>query len=200
MDEPILYTFRRCPYAIRARLALKSAGVDYQHREVLLRDKPAEMLKISSKGTVPVLQTKELIIDESIDIMRWALNSHPRAAELDHTLVKQNDLEFKECLDRYKYFDRYPEYSQDFYLQSAIPFLKTLENSFQQSDNNSYYLVSAELSPLDFAILPFIRQFALVDKTRFDALGFEHLSSWLDSCLASDWFQEVMIKKPRWCA
>ena len=197
---PILYTFRRCPYAIRARLALKLAGVDYQHREVLLRDKPAEMLAISPKGTVPVLQLKDRVIDESLDIARWALSGHDLKDELDHSLVADNDGEFKYFLDRYKYYDRYPEYSQSYYLECALPFLKTLDESLCKSADGHFYLISPKFSPLDLAILPFVRQFAMADNKQFDSLGLRRLACWLEASLASELFQAVMIKTPRWFA
>ena len=195
---PILYTFRRCPYAIRARLALQLAEVNYHHREVLLRDKPVELLKLSLKGTVPVLQLQTSVIDESLDIMRWALVNHAQKSELDHPLVKQNDTEFKYFLDRYKYFDRYPQQSQTYYLQQALPFISKLERALCKSASEKYYLGAGQRSPLELAVLPFVRQFVMVDRARFETLGFDKLIDWLDASLTSEWFQAVMIKVPRW--
>ena len=197
---PILYSFRRCPYAIRARLALKVNGVEYRHREVLLRDKPAEMLAISPKGTVPVLQVGERIIDESIDIMRWAFEKHSLKDELEHPFIERNDSEFKYFLDRYKYFDRYPEHPQEYYLHQALPFLKEIEGAFSIDDQGAVYLGARPNSPLNYAILPFVRQFAMVDKKAFDGLGYRKLARWLDDFLASEIFRLIMTKTPLWSA
>ena len=197
---PILYSFRRCPYAIRARLALEVNAVEYLHREVLLRDKPAEMLAISPKGTVPVLQVGERIIDESIDIMRWAFEEHSLKDELEHPFVERNDSEFKYFLDRYKYFDRYPEHPQEYYLHQALAFLEEIEGAFSIDEQGAWYLGARPNSPLNYAILPFVRQFAMVDKKVFDGLGYRKLARWLDDFLASETFRLVMTKKPLWSA
>jgi len=170
MATPILYSFRRCPYAIRARLALMHCGAQCILREVSLKDKPAQLLQASSKGTVPVLIVNpNHVLDESIDIMRWAIDDNPSRdthnanewqstetmtiAEVD-TLINQNDFEFKEQLDKYKYSDRHPEHPQHYYLEQALPFLTNLENKLAVSP----YLGGSQFRFPDAAILPFIRQ------------------------------------------
>ncbi len=198
---PILYSFRRCPYAIRARLGLKYAGIAYELREVVLKDKPSAMLSISPKGTVPVMQIDQShVIDESLDVMRWALRNHGDAPELDDVLIQANDHQFKPVLDRYKYFDRFPENSQQAYFDLARPFLSSLEEALVPATENDspYFLRSSQLSPLDLAILPFVRQFAFVDRQRFDQLELPKLIYWLKSLLGSDFFMAVMHKYPQW--
>lgn len=130
---PILYSFRRCPYAIRARMAIIYASIPVEIREVELKNKPEDMLAISPKGTVPVLEiTNGAVIEESLDIMRWALAQH----DLEHwlrfsneagRLIKWNDGDFKYYLDRYKYADRFPDFSQENYRKQAEVFLTELE-------------------------------------------------------------------------
>lgn len=205
MPTSILYSFRRCPYAMRARLAIATSDVSVQLREVVLRDKPSELLTLSPKATVPVLLTEDqLLIDESIDIMYWAWQqSDPRHCltslnEQQHVLAKeliaQNDDEFKSSLDRYKYADRYPEHSQDYYRQQAEIFLQKLE--LQLTENN--YLLGSQLTLADLAILPFIRQFAFVDKTWFDASPYPKLQHWLELFIQSELFELIMHKYPQW--
>lgn len=201
---PILYTFRRCPYAMRARLAIAVSGVSVEHREIALRNKPQAMLAISPKGTVPVLQLDDgRVIEQSLDIMLWALalndpqqwlqgeKSLPDAAKV---LIDTNDGPFKFWLDRYKYADRYPEYSAAHYRQQAEVFLQYLESSLGVQE----YLLGARLSVADMAIFPFIRQFAAVDKTWFGASDYVRLQRWLDERLISNVFAEVMVKRDCW--
>ena len=200
--EPILYSFRRCPYAIRARLAIKASGINVQLREVILKAKPAEMLTISPKGTVPVLQLSDgRVIDESIDIMYWALAQHDIDAWLDaeclqdiKTLVKQNDNEFKYYLDRYKYADRYPQHSPLYYRQQAEAVLQHLECRL----GLQRYLLRDNICFADIAIFPFVRQFAHVDKTWFYGSKYKNLQRWLDALLESDLFLSVMKKQQVW--
>jgi len=201
--HPILYSFRRCPYAIRARLGLKAAQIECELREVVLRDKPASMLELSSKGTVPVLLLPDnTVIDESIDVMHWALqqsdplNWSDEAISLsDHNkLIEWNDGEFKEALDRYKYFDRHPEKDQDGYLQEALPFLEELE----QRLNKTKFLSGEHFGMSDASILPFIRQFCMSDQNKFAALPLSKLQAWLKQQLESDLFLSVMKKYPQW--
>lgn len=201
---PILYTFRRCPYAMRARLAIAVSGVSVEHREIALRNKPQAMLAISPKGTVPVLQLDDgRVIEQSLDIMLWALalndpqqwlqgeKSLPDAAKV---LIDTNDGPFKFWLDRYKYADRYPEYSAAHYRQQAEEFLQYLESSLGVQE----YLLGARLSVADMAIFPFIRQFAAVDKAWFGASDYVRLQRWLDERLISNVFAEVMVKRDCW--
>lgn len=201
---PILYTFRRCPYAMRARLAIVVSGVSVEYREIALRNKPQAMLDISPKGTVPVLQLVDgRVIEQSLDIMLWALalndpqhwlqgeKSLPDAAK---ALIDTNDGPFKFWLDRYKYADRYPEHPAEYYRQQAEEFLQHLERLLGAHE----YLAGARLSIADTAIFPFIRQFAAVDKTWFAASDYVRLQRWLDQRLISNLFSEVMVKRDCW--
>ncbi|WP_027856480.1 glutathione S-transferase [Marinobacterium jannaschii] len=206
---PVLYSFRRCPYAMRARLAIAYSGVEVELREVVLRDKPAEMLQISPKGTVPVvLQPDGRVIEESRDIMRWALQQNDPAGwligrEVDQLdwlwqaegLIQENDFVFKQHLDRYKYADRYPEHSPEYYRDQCEVTLSKLDRLLQQ---NNGYLATDHLTIADMAIFPFIRQCAHVDREWFYATGYQALQQWLDDHIASELFQSIMQKYPRW--
>ena len=207
MNYPILYSFRRCPYAMRARMALLSSGVTVELREVLLRDKPPEMLLASPKATVPVLILNDkTVIDESIDIMRWALKQNdpenwlmagsPEKHVLINTLIDENDLVFKQHLDQYKYADRYPAYPAEYYREQGEQFLRKIDSMLQQSD----YLLAARPSLADIALFPFIRQFAYVDKNWFDASNYKCLQKWLESLLVSPLFVSAMRKIDVWQA
>lgn len=198
---PLLYSFRRCPYAIRARMVLRYAGIQCVLREVLLRNKPQAMLDISQKGTVPVLQLADQVLDESLDVMQWALSkSDPEgwAVPDEHLLVERNDGYFKYYLDRYKYFDRYPEQPQDWYFDQALVFLQELEVRLQSHPGGPLFLTGKQLCWIDVAIFPFVRQFAFVDKEKFDAQALPGLQQWLDYFLESDLFLSVMNKYPFW--
>ena len=199
MSAPVLYSFRRCPYAIRARMALQYAGVNLEHREILLKDKPQEMLDVSAKGTVPVLVLSDEVIDESIDVMQWALNQNDPdlwlALSQDHTLIHDNDGDFKKSLDQYKYFERYPQYDQQHYLAECLVHLEKLEASLVETQGK-FFLLSPKVSALDIAIFPFIRQLAFVDKAVFDELNLPKLQVWLDHLLNSQLFLSVMEKHP----
>lgn len=197
---PILYSFRRCPYAIRARLAIAYTGIPVEIREVHLKHKPEHMLAISPKGTVPVLQLPDgTVIDESLDIMRWALAQHDPEQWLDvgqdaETLIQWNDGDFKYSLDRYKYADRYPEFPASYYRSQGEKFLAALESKLSQKP----YLGGSHFSMVDAAIFPFIRQFAAVDTQWFVSSGYQHLNNWLDGLVLSDLFVSVMVKYPTW--
>ena len=202
-DLPILYSFRRCPYAIRARLALCIADVPLELREVLLKNKPSEMVTISPKGTVPVLQLQNgTVIDESIDVMRWALGQNDpekwlgTAPELTDSLIAENDNEFKYWLDRYKYFERFPEHDQQYYRDQAVEILKTWENRL--SMHSGAGLVADRLTLADMALLPFVRQFAHSDLEWFTNAPLPLLRQWLDKFKQSDLFKNVMFKLPCW--
>lgn len=183
-------------------MAVFYCGVECELREVVLKNKPAAMLTASPKGTVPVLVDADQVIDESIDVMAWALGkSDPDAwllHGLDHPLIQYNDGEFKFNLDRYKYFERYPEHSQSWYFNNALPFLTELESLCVADESNNYFLGNAAISVLDIAIFPFVRQFAFVDKPRFDALELPRLHAWLALLLDSEIFLKVMAKYPPW--
>lgn len=207
MNTPILYSFRRCPYAMRARLAIAISAVNVELREVVLRNKPQQLIDISPKATVPVLVTSDnKVIDESLDIMTWALQQHDPKGWYDslsedqhqqsQQLISQNDGDFKHWLDRYKYADRYPEYSQDYYRQQGEIFLATLEQKLKQHGN----LVDERLTYADMAILPFIRQFAFADKDWFDQSPYPLVQSWLALFIESPLFISIMNKYPAWQA
>jgi len=198
---PILYSFRRCPYAMRARMAIRANEVACELREVVLKNKPAEMLAASPKATVPVLISDEAVIDESIDIMAWAIlkgSSSWQQADLAHELVRRNDGEFKSNLDRYKYFDRFPEYPQSYYFIQALEFLGELEASLSSNSGGHLSLLESGESALDVAIFPFVRQLAFVDKPLFDSQDLPKLQAWLNQHLSSELFIEVMSKYPAW--
>jgi len=208
---PILYSFRRCPYAIRARMAVFGSAIDVDLHEVSLKDKPAALLVASSKGTVPVLclpsqsadEARGQVIDESLDIMFWALNiNDPNTwlssySESDKTfalaLIDENDADFKDWLDRYKYADRFPEHSAEYYRQQCELFLSKLEHLLSQND----YLLATEATLADIAIFPFIRQFSIVDKAWFDQCDYPALRAWLNDLLASPLFIRVMEKQKK---
>jgi glutathione S-transferase len=204
MEElPILYSFRRCPYAMRARLALASSGLSVSLREVVLRDKPPEMVAASPKATVPVLVLPEgEVLEESLDVMHWALGqSDPEnwlgcnRATIDK-LVAQNDGPFKHHLDRYKYENRYDGAVAEEHRSEAALILHGLDERLSKSD----WLCGANASFADYAILPFVRQFANTDRAWFDAQDWPHLRAWLERFLASERFKSVMDKYPRWSA
>lgn len=204
MSEPILYSFRRCPYAMRARLAIAASGCQVQLREVVLKDKPAHLLEISPKGTVPVLITAQgQVIEQSIDIMHWALQQTdpeqwlPDTAELQQQteqLIKQNDGPFKHWLDRYKYADRYPEQTEQYYREQGEVILAQLEQLLSQH----HFLLSDKLSMVDMAIMPFIRQFAAVNSDWFNDAAYPKLRQWLQQLSESDRFKSVMPKYAAW--
>lgn len=199
---PVLYSFRRCPYAMRARLALAIADIQVELREVVLKDKPSQLLAISPKGTVPVLVMQSgQMMEESLDIMLWALNEHAVWQSLDEQqrkesliLIEENDVSFKQALDRYKYADRYPEHPQQVYRERGQRFLDKLEQRLQSQSG----LMTESLTLVDFALLPFIRQFALVDWDWFSEASYPKLQNWLKGFLQSDLFEQVMQKYPQW--
>lgn len=192
----ILYSFRRCPYAMRARMALALSGTEYEHREVLLRDKPEQMLEASPKGSVPVFLAGEKVIDESMDIMRWALPD----ATFNMDIVRMIDGPFKHHLDRYKYASRYdPELKRGdidlSHREKAVEALRLIESQLGESA----YLGGNAMGPTDMASFPFVRQFAAVEKDWWNAGAELPLTrDWLARCLASDVFSEIMQKFPPW--
>ncbi len=197
---PILYSFRRCPYAMRARLAIAYSGIQVELREVELKNKPAELLDISPKATVPVLQCMDgTIIDESRDIMHWALQQHDPdnwLKSMNHPLIDENDTAFKKNLDRYKYADRFPEHPQTHYRECAELFLEKIEKSLK----NHTFIQNNQLSFVDIAIFPFIRQFYFVNTAWFESAPYAHLNLWLQTFLSSDIFLKTMPKYPTWQA
>ncbi|WP_299066442.1 glutathione S-transferase [uncultured Psychrobacter sp.] len=199
---PRLYSFRRCPYAMRARLALLFAELPVELREIVLKNKPSQMLAISPKGTVPVLQLHEgRVIEESRDIMIWALEHNDKQGLLDAKLIKQandlldkNDHEFKHWLDHYKYADRYPEMSQAEYQERGEVFLQSLETLL----NKNAYLLGDSISIADIGIMPFVRQFAHVDRDVFYGLPYPKLQRWLQDWLDHPLFKQAMTKFDPW--
>lgn len=193
---PILYSFRRCPYAIRARLAMAISGVAVETIEVDLKAKPERMLLLSPKGTVPVLELPDgKVMDESLDIMLWALRLNDASGLLERlddslVLIQRNDGEFKQALDHYKYPDRYPEFSQEHYREQGEIFLCDLNDRLQQHQ----YLLGDKASLADLALMPFVRQFAQVDRAWFAASGYSNLRDWLDAWVVSDLFSAVIRK------
>ncbi len=200
MAEPILYSFRRCPYAMRARMALSMSGTEYEHREVVLRDKPPQMLEVSPKGTVPVLVTEDdLVIEESLDIMRWTLAQSDPEGWLDRddaALIEINDGSFKHHLDRYKYATRYEDAQPDEHRAAALEILEQLERRLERRA----YLCGDTRGFADIAIFPFIRQFANTDKAWFAAQDLPRVQAWLEGLVNSDLFAAIMTKRPQWKA
>ncbi len=200
--HPILYSFRRCPYAMRARMALLYAGIKWEHREIILRDKPAHMLEISPKGSVPVLLLPSgRVIDESLDIMLWALeqNDPDRWLPDQHrddtfNLIERNDGAFKRSLDRYKYPNRHPD--ED--CSGARETCENIINDLNKRIENNGHLSGEQTSLSDIAIFPFIRQFAHVDRDWFFAQETPHIQRWLTKHLESDLFKGIMPKHPLW--
>jgi glutathione S-transferase len=182
-------------------MALKYAGIEVEHREIELRNKPSSMLQASPKGTVPVLLIKDKVIDQSLDIMRWALeqNDPDQWLAVDERLskawIEKNDGPFKKLLDQYKYPNRHPDLKQEEVLNSAI---ELMLEPMEQALNTNNYLLGSQLSWVDIAIFPFIRQFAMVDQTRFDALPYKATQQWLQQQLESPLFHSVMDKYPVW--
>jgi glutathione S-transferase len=194
---PILYSFRRCPYAMRARMALIASGLAYAHREILLRDKPASMLAASPKGTVPVLiLAGGRVIDESLDIMRWALNqSDPEGwlAGADLALIADYDGAFKYHLDRYKYAARYGD-DPLVHRAAAAAMLLDLDAQLAVHD----FLGGAMRSFADIAIFPFVRQFAGVDPVWFQLQAMPNVQRWLARIAASELFERAMVRRALW--
>ena len=200
MAETILYSFRRCPYAMRARMALSVSGAQYEHREVVLRDKPPEMLEVSPKGTVPVLVTQDAgVLEESLDIMRWALaQSDPEGwlERQDEALLAANDGPFKHHLDRYKYSTRYDDVDPEEHGAKAVEHLRVLDQRLAASP----YLCGEKRGFADIAIFPFVRQFVNADKNWFEAQGLTHVEMWLAGLTGSNLFAGIMAKHEQWKA
>ena len=200
---PILYSFRRCPYAMRARLALASSAQVCELREVVLRDKPPELLAASAKGTVPVLVLDSGAIDESLDIMLWSLGRNDPAGSLmpEHgtlqdmlDLIQRCDADFKRHLDGYKYPDRHGDGSTLSPRTAGAAFLAELNS--QLSDRNHLFGRLPALA--DMALAPFVRQFASVDAAWFSSQPWPALQRWLHEFTQSALFDRVMQKYPPW--
>jgi glutathione S-transferase len=207
---PILYSFRRCPYAMRARLALAVSAQPHELREVVLKNKPTEMLTASPKGTVPVLVLPGgEVIEESLDIMRWALSRNDPAQwlspaqasqqEMD-ALIAANDGDFKRHLDHYKYPNRYPQESEGDAASFALKHRSDAAHWLAQLDDRlaAGWLMGYQASLADMAILPFVRQFAHTDADWFAAQPWPRLQAWLAAFEASALFAGVMGKHAAW--
>ena len=195
-----LYSFRRCPYAMRARMALRYSGVELSIVEVSLKAKPAEMLALSSKGTVPVLDVDGRVIDESLEIMRWALAQNdpqdwllkddPQGQLTIAALIEANDQSFKVHLNRYKYAERYPEHAMAFYRAEGEVFLRKLD---EMLDGHAC-LLADHPTLADVALMPFVRQFAHVDREWFAQTPYRRLQAWLQRFIESQLFTSIMAK------
>jgi glutathione S-transferase len=202
---PVLYSFRRCPYAIRARMAIATSEVHVALREIVLRNKPQELLAASPKGTVPVLVLPQgEVIEESLEVMDWALSCNDPQNWLlrdDETLrraakklIHENDSIFKSNLDGYKYPEQHPERTATAHREQGEIFLDQLNRRLGEAD----YLLGPQVSLADIAIFPFIRQFAQVDRNWFDASTYQRVRAWLDGFVESEVFEKVMVKLDPW--
>ena len=197
---PILYSFRRCPYAMRARMALYYSKINYEHREILLRNRPEKLYQLSPKGTVPVLELPSGdVIDESFDIMKWALSMNDPEMWFDKNkeeqlnLIKLNDNKFKKWLDKYKYHVRFPEYPLEYYRKECEKILDIYE--YRLKDKSFFF--GPTISLADVAIMPFIRQFSNVDIGYFNN-RFTFLSKWKLSFTSLEIFSKMMNKFEVW--
>ena len=180
---------------MRARMALLIAKVRVELREVVLRDRPKHMLEISPKGTVPVLLLEDgTVIEESMDIMQWALDESYFVGEWKH-LIDGNDGEFKHHLDRYKYNNRYENpMPPEEHRSHVVAFLEEYNDQLSQTN----FLCGKDVSVADYALSPFVRQFANTDRAWFDELQLPHLHRWLNAMLESETFRNCMVKHPQW--
>lgn len=193
---PIFYSFRRCPYAMRARLALASSGVAVELREILLRDKPPAFLAASPSGTVPCLVTGDGVIDESLDIMKWALAQRDPEGWLSMppegtAWISRADGPFKAALDRVKYASRHKDSDPCQQIEIASDFLRDLDRQI-----DGWIFGTPTLA--DFAILPFVRQFAHIDTVWFAAQTWPDLQDWLQRFVTSARFEGIMNRYPVW--
>ncbi len=199
-DLPILYSFRRCPYAMRARMAIAVSGVQVAIREVVLRDKPAALIEASPKATVPVLvQASGPVIDESLAIMHWALAQHDPLDWLggdDPALIATNDGPFKAALDRYKYPHRYDLADRTPYRDSGLAFIGALDQRLARTA----FLTGNAARLADIAIFPFVRQFAATDPQWFADQNVSGVHRWLSALTDAPLFETIMAKYPRWQA
>jgi glutathione S-transferase len=199
-EMPVLYSFRRCPYAMRARMALLISATPVRLREVVLRNKPAEMIDASPKATVPVLLLPDgQVIDESLAIMHWALarndpNNWLHGSDAESALIAEADGPFKDHLDRYKYPTRYENVDPLDHRAGGLEFLEKLDGLIQASGQ----LMGIKPTLADHAIFPFVRQFANVDRDWFDQLFLPALQKWLGDHLASAIFATTLVKYPQW--
>ena len=198
-EKPLLFSYRRCPFAMRARMVLLSCGIDFDIFEISLKDKPKQMIEISPKGTVPVFVYKDLVLDESIDIMNWAteqknntsIKINPNDSAIIKTLIKSNDGEFKNKLDLYKYTSNKEASLKIRYRKECEVYIRNINERLETHK----YLLSNKFGYLDMAIFPFIRQFFNVDLKWFEEASYNNLNNWVERISISDLFIQVM-KKP----
>ena len=199
-EKPLLFSYRRCPFAMRARMVLLSCGIDFDIFEISLKDKPKQMIEISPKGTVPVFVYKDLVLDESIDIMNWAIEQknntsikiNPNDLAIIKTLIKSNDGEFKNKLDLYKYTSNKEASLKIRYRKECEVYIRNINERLETHK----YLLSNKFGYLDMAIFPFIRQFFNVDLKWFEEASYNNLKNWVERISISDLFIQVM-KKPK---
>lgn len=198
ISMPILYSFRRCPFAMRARMALYISGIELEHREILLRDKPEEMLAASPKATVPVLILPDgEVLEESLEIMRRALTQNDPENwldGLDEGLITANDGPFKALLDKYKYPNRHQISDATIPRDKAMEHLQQLNERLKQQS----FLTGDRRAFTDIALFPFLRQFAATDQDWFDRQPFSALQVWLKTLVNSPLFEAIMVKHPLW--
>lgn len=203
MSYPILYSFKRCPYAMRARMALHLAEIKCEIREIRLSNKPEQMLEVSPKGTVPILILEDKVIDESYDIVNWVIeqsnifndNLESDQIDLTESLIKKFDDEFKYHLDRYKYVTRYENTDSDFHKAECLKILVDLE----ATASNDKWIFGENLNKLDISILPFIRQFRIANPEWFDSLEeISRIKKILNNYLDSEEFKKIMFKYDEW--
>ena len=181
-------------------MALAAAGTGVMLREVLLKDKPTELLAASPKATVPVLVLSDgQIIEESLDIMQWALEYRDplnwlEGKALDSDWISACDGDFKHWLDHYKYADRHPEHTAEDYRKSAEAFIQKLEDQL----SGSGWVGGESANAVDVALFPFIRQFAGVDPSWWQQAPYPHVRQWLENWLNNALFSAIMVKYPRW--
>lgn len=211
-DLPILYSFRRCPYAMRARYVLITLNVPVALREVVLKNKPEALLSLGGRSTVPqLIDTDGTRYEESMDIIFWALTKSIESKSIEGKSINndffpkekvdrikawafQNDFRFKPWLDKYKYADRHPEHDSEYYRHQGERFLRRIEKALKASP----YLLGHSISLADAVVFPFIRQFRGVDSFWFDQSQYQRTKQWLESLIESDTFQKVMIKHEAW--
>ena len=202
----ILYSFRRCPYAMRGRMGLKVSGLDYEHREIILRDKPQEMLDASPKGTVPVfIKDDGKVIEESLDLLNWALSQNDPLGWMDcniedaQILITANDTDFKHHLDRYKYASRYSDDAKrgDIDMSHRKEAEKHIQNLEDRLAKNSY-LLGDKQTIADIAIFPFMRQFSNVEPDWWAVAPYPKARDWLTRHTESELFKSIMTKYPLW--
>ena len=203
MSYPILYSFKRCPYAMRARMALQLAEIKCEIREIRLSNKPEHMLEVSPKGTVPILILEDKVIDESYDIVNWIIeesnifndNLGSEQKDLTESLIKRFDDEFKYHLDRYKYATRYENTDSEFHRAKCLKVLIDLETIVSKGK----WMFGEKLNKLDISILPFIRQFRIANPEWFDSLEeISRIKNILKNYLDSEEFKKVMFKYDEW--